>query len=131
MAEADRVILAMETFGENITKDLMISMRRRLSSPPPEGTPRDTQFASSNWLLSVRRPSDRVVGSKERVSTSAGQRTERLLRAWSLMDGPIYCVNNVPYIVRLNDGYSPQTAAGFAERIYDDVASVLDRRRSP
>lgn len=131
MTEAQKVTLSLEAFGNSITKDLMISLRKTLSSPPPEGTPRDTTYASTNWLLSVRRSTDRTVGSKQRINSSAGEKTDRLLRAWKMMHGPIYLSNNTPYIGRLNQGYSPQSAAGFVERAYNKVAAQVDRRKSP
>jgi|ERR1051326_2164609 hypothetical protein len=75
----------------------------------------------------ARRASDRAVGVKHVLGT--GDKEERanlaavlaqhfaaLQRFDPVQNKTIYIANNLPYMERLNAGYSPQTEAGFVER---------------
>ncbi len=59
------------------------------------------------------------LGDKEEVANLEAvkaQHTAALAAYNPDTDKTVYLANNVIYIGRLNDGYSPQTAAGFVER---------------
>lgn len=85
-------------------------------------TPVDTGLAVSNWIFSTRERDD-VVGDKENVESSAG--TDSVIDVipdWDPFKGELFLINNVPYIRRLNEGYSPQAPPGFVE---DAVATAV------
>jgi hypothetical protein len=52
------------------------------------------------------------------VSATAQRASEGLndLLGWRLRQGPIFSTNNVPYIVPLNDGHSPQSPPGWVQK---------------
>lgn len=89
-----------------------------------EITPVDESTALSNWQVGVGRPVNSEVppyvkGSKG--STAGASRSaaiaEGLERIKNSQPGqPIYLSNLVPYIRRLNQGWSKQAPAGFVDR---------------
>lgn len=91
-----------------------------LRSPPPTGTPIDTRWASTNWTLSVDKPLDDPVGSKENIVTTAVGVVEALQFDIE-KNNTIYIQNNVPYIAALNRGHSKQSPAGFVEAAIDEA----------
>jgi hypothetical protein len=84
---------------------------KALAGPTPVGTPRDTEWASANWHISIREPSTAIYGSKENV-TRGGQRAS-IARAYFfdfMKHKHIYINNNVPYVAMLNYGRTnPET----------------------
>ena len=78
-----------------------------------QGTPVDTGRAKSNWWMDVnsisteiREPDNGAAGEAQAQSVSE-QKTK--------INDVIYISNNLPYINRLNEGYSLQAPAGFVE----------------
>lgn len=87
-------------------------------------TPVDTSKAISNWQVDLDKEPDNTIqphypGSDgSTFSASAG---ETLAQAKIALRNKkpgsvIYITNNLPYIKRLNEGYSKQEPAGFVER---------------
>lgn len=75
-------------------------------------TPVDTGRARSNWHLDSGAPT--VI----KVEPGQGQTDEEAQAAagtYTGKDGAIHVSNNLPYIERLNDGYSQQAPAGFVQ----------------
>ena len=68
-----------------------------------EQTPVDTGRARSNWLPSIGTPRNDVVGIDGAPDTTA------VMANYKLGD-TAFIANNLPYIQRLNDGYSSQQA---------------------
>lgn len=87
-------------------------------------TPVDTSKAISNWQVDLNKAPDNTIaphypGSDgSTFSASAGETLSKAkLTLRNKKPGDfIYITNNLPYIKRLNDGYSKQEPAGFAER---------------
>lgn len=87
-------------------------------------TPVDTSQALSNWDVSTGQPITAkhgphvpgIAGSTQ--STSAAETVAQAIAAAALFrtNETSYIANNQPYIRRLNDGYSAQAPAGFAQR---------------
>lgn len=71
-------------------------------------TPVDTGRARANWLPSLNVPSSKTVepGGKEEINTA--------LNSFKIGD-TVFITNNLPYIRRLNEGYSKQAPAGFVD----------------
>jgi hypothetical protein len=88
------------------------------------GTPVDKGRARANWQVTVGTPANGETGS-----TSAQEALDRnkavidSYRATSEQD--LYVQNNVPYIKRLNEGWSAQAPAGFVEKGLMTAARAL------
>lgn len=87
-------------------------------------TPVDTSQALSNWIVTLETPSSDKIkphfpgegGSTQRASAAETINQARAILAKKKPGQKIYITNNLPYIRRLNDGYSKQATAGFVER---------------
>jgi len=80
-------------------------------------TPVDTGRARSNWLVSVDNPEERTVETYGESSASkAISQGSSEINSFGESNKAIYITNNLPYIQRLNDGYSAQAPAGFVEK---------------
>lgn len=87
-------------------------------------TPVDSSKALSNWLASTQTPArSRIeahspgVGGSSRQSSMATAISLALAVIEKAKPGQsIFISNSLPYIRRLNDGYSNQAPAGFVER---------------
>lgn len=89
-------------------------------------TPVDTGRARSNWIVSIGAPSRTTVdpyapgvgGSTAGANAAAAlaQGQAAIAQYNGLRDSAIAISNNLPYIGRLNDGYSAQAPAGFVEK---------------
>jgi hypothetical protein len=80
-------------------------------------TPEDTGKARSNWFLSIGSP---ATGVRETYGTGAAAiggalAAARAVLASHVKGASIWLSNNVPYIDRLNTGWSAQAPAGFIE----------------
>lgn len=95
-------------------------------------TPVDTSEALSNWLTTLRSETSARIPARflgEGGSTRTASASETISEARSVLAGKkpgdaVYLSNNVPYIRRLNEGYSRQAPAGYVER------SVMIGRKS-
>lgn len=72
-------------------------------------TPVDTGRAKSNWLPTLNTPDTRKVEPGEKPDIAP------VLSSYKI-DDTVLITNNLPYIRRLNDGWSQQFPAGFVER---------------
>lgn len=87
-------------------------------------TPVDTSQALSNWDVTIGAPMDDPHGpyvAGKHGSTQQQSAAQALNVAKETLKNKkpgevIYIANNLPYIRRLNDGYSEQVPAGFIER---------------
>ena len=82
-----------------------------------EVTPVDTGWARANWLPSVGQPIDAPAGARDSVGTATSDQRNgtAAVTKYDLTKGNVFISNNVPYILRLNDGSSTQAAAGFVQ----------------
>lgn len=71
-------------------------------------TPVDTGRARSNWLPTLNTP------AAGQVEPGGKPDMGRAIAAYTLAD-TILITNNLPYIRRLNEGYSKQAPAGFVD----------------
>lgn len=87
-------------------------------------TPVDTSQALSNWIVTLDAPSDNKIkphfpgegGSTQKASAAETINQARKVLSAKRPGQKIYITNNLPYIRRLNEGYSKQAPAGFVER---------------
>ena len=82
-------------------------------------TPKDTSWAASNWHSQKGSPPVTSRESKGDPSTAKSTQDSQKaqLRSFKLSDRSIYIQNSVPYIERLNSGWSRQAPAGFVDEI--------------
>lgn len=87
-------------------------------------TPVDTSQALSNWNVNLGSAATGTNGPHYPGmfgSTQHASAQETIAKAREILKNKkpgvaIHITNNLPYIVRLNDGYSKQVPAGFVER---------------
>lgn len=87
-------------------------------------TPVDTSQALSNWIVTLDTPSGQQIkphyagsqGSSQRSSAAQTINNAKAVLKNKKPGQAIFITNNLPYIKRLNDGYSAQAPAGFVER---------------
>ncbi|MCW2763975.1 MAG: hypothetical protein JWR85_4176 [Marmoricola sp.] len=87
-------------------------------------TPVDTSRALSNWRVNVGTPpTESILPHYPGIggSTQTASAQETIAAAKAALKGrkagqTIYIANRLPYIKRLNEGYSGQQPAGFVER---------------
>jgi hypothetical protein len=100
-------------------------------------TPVDTGRARSNWRVSIGTGLEGVIDAYvkgEAGNTGGANAQAALLQAKGVLmtyrgKVPVYITNNLPYIVRLNEGWSAQAPAGFVElAIQEGVAAVNSAR---
>lgn len=120
-----RVVLSAvdQMVGSVITKIVLDTLSNLTDDPRRGGTPVDTGWASSNWQLGVGRRPSGVLGSPD--SVPRGEADVGPVLRYTIKDGPVWVANNVPYISRLNDGYSQQAPAGFIQRAVQKAVSDL------
>ncbi len=123
----EKIAVKVEENAANLRKEVLIAIINRVA----ELTPVDTGKARSNWMVGVgtppggtRMPFSPIPSRWRKPYPRGGSRSERrnLLGVTSAAQGAlkgykdgesVYIVNNLPYIERLDSGYSPQSPAGF------------------
>lgn len=105
--------------------DTVLRIHATLVSNPPAGTPVDFGWASASWFIGTNAPTTGNGGNIESGTESSmvAQREEEqsttvanfvanydYTKGWTAHVG-----NNVPYIRRLNFGWSTKSPAGFVE----------------
>lgn len=129
MADQIRVVIqALEGVTEQVIKKLALDVVANLSRAGAEGgTPVDTGWARANWLANVGSSINEPSGSPENVSQAEGDKQSGLgkVLTYKLSAGSVYISNNVPYILRLNDGHSGQAAKGFVQAAIQEAVTGL------
>ena len=118
------IIIDLEQATERGAQALVMDIHSKLVP----GTPKDTGWAQSNWIGSVGNPVSKPIGSKQRIDNSAQVAGLKELSTWKFVQGPAYITNNVPYIQKLNSGWSGQAPAGFIEAVVQDAVDTANRR---
>lgn len=127
---------------ERFTEDTCIELSVNLVAGLTEDTPVDVGWARANWVPTLGAPWDAPDQLTEPTTADANrqaavqQQAVAQILSFTLGDGVIFATNNVPYIGRLNDGWSKQAPAGFIEaridrelaRLSESIASNLRSR---
>ncbi|HET6417982.1 MAG TPA: hypothetical protein VFG22_16935 [Polyangiales bacterium] len=106
-----------------VMRRLQLRLYQSLSTP----TPVDTGFARGGWTPSTGapdrsgpadQPSDRsaAIQLAKALFAQRSQESQRLAAAYMRESGPIYVVNNVRYVIYLDQGSSAQAPAHFVEK---------------
>lgn len=126
------VVADLERFIDDTIKKIALDVVANLVRAPSDGgTPIDTSWASANWIPYIGDPQRSTSGARPaqggRASNSDQQAALATIAAsYKHEKGKIVIANNVPYIVRLNEGSSRQAPSGFVQRaIADAVAGAV------
>ncbi len=115
--------------AEAITRKVALAADQAVVS----GTPVDTGRARSNWIVALGEPSSTVIeayvpgegGNTAASNTQAAlDQGARVIRSYRTGQ-EIHITNNLPYIQRLNEGYSAQAPANFVEQAVLEAARVV------
>ncbi len=113
------VMKALEGFTEHLIRKMTLDVVANLRKAGAEGgTPVDTGWARANWIPSMGgEPAMTPSGTKESVGTAEASLAAGVgsLLNYKLLIGPVFITNNVPYILKLNDGHSGQAPKGFVQ----------------
>lgn len=96
-------------------------------------TPVDTGRARSNWIAALGAAPDTVIDAYapgEGGNTGAENTQAAINQGEAVISGyqsgqEIHITNNLPYIQRLNDGWSAQASAQFVEQALMEAAQVV------
>lgn len=134
-----KVLKALET----VVKRTALSVDRNLVLKTPVGNPDLWQNpnaapdgytggrARANWIASLNAPK---IVERDATTRQSNDEAESIMNSFNLGD-TIYLANNVPYIRRLNEGWSKQAPTGFIDDIVAEgrreakqIARLLDQR---
>jgi len=125
-AELDKLAAVLDAYIDKSITAVAVEAQATLV----EGTPIDTGWARNNWLMSLDAPATEPAGSPDNVGSASAASQQGIAIVISSFShrrhGNIYIANNVPYIGRLNDGYSPQAPAGYVETALDTAVAVVE-----
>lgn len=91
-------------------------------------TPVDTGFARANWRPSLNAPASTPVSFLDPTGAATVDRIVTVGRRYQVGD-TAFIVNRAPYIGKLNQGSSPQAAAGFVQAAASEGAARALRRQ--
>jgi hypothetical protein len=91
------------------------------------GTPVRTGRARGNWQASTETPKDGTLDREDKSGSLAVAEMVRSTSHWIPVDArPAYLTNNLPYIQRLNEGWSKQAPAHFIEQVVADYLGIVE-----
>jgi hypothetical protein len=89
-------------------------------------TPVKSGKARSNWMVGVGKKNAATRSQVSRSGDVALTQGARIISG-AKVGQAIHISNNLPYIQRLNEGWSAQAPAGFIERAYQSAKAMLGR----
>lgn len=100
-----------------------------------QDTPVKTGRARANWRANIGSPAEGIYYyPRPKPASPEGAAEEAISQGISEILGStldygtaIHITNNLPYIRRLNDGYSKQAPAGFVERAVVEARIIIDK----
>ena len=121
------VVQALDRTIELVIKKLVLDIVANLQAQPQQGgTPVDTGWARANWIPKIGSPRTSPAGSPENLPSDSATGVAEVVLGYKVIRGPVFISNNVPYIVRLNEGHSGQAPRGFVQNaIAKAVGSLL------
>lgn len=129
------IIRALNGAVELIVKKLVLDIVANLVRAPSEGgTPVDTGWARANWIpvigsstsRRVNRPGDdnQTRGAAVILAGQQQSAVATVAATYRLSMGKVYILNNVPYILKLDQGHSKQAPKGFVRRSIEKAVLV-------
>lgn len=136
----DLIIADLRGYVRGEVVALGVNVNANLRDAPPLGTPIDLGWASANWVPSLDRPHadataerpDELSPAQVAGANALAQQGINEILGWDFNNGSIFSTNNVPYIRRLNEGWSKQSPTGFVaiavERAVQQTAAGASTR---
>lgn len=106
-----RIMAQLGSFSKKVSVALAVNLQSRLI----DDTPKDTGWASLNWVPNIGSPFRGLAGTPESLDTSVQANGLNTLMNWN-GEEVAYISNNVPYIQALNAGHSKKAPALFVEK---------------
>lgn len=91
-------------------------------------TPVDTGRARSNWQVSIGKTAAGTIDQPMSPSETVGNAKSELAKLRD-SDDRIHITNNLPYIQRLNEGWSPQQPPGYVDTAIATVVGSINKQR--
>lgn len=118
------IIADLDRYTEGEVTALTLEVTSRLR----EVTPRDTGWARSNWVPSIGSPAPSLpqpegrptAGDVAKAAARSAQGEAEVLN-FRMENGATFVTNGVPYLPRLNDGWSAQAPQGFVQQVVDEA----------
>lgn len=110
------------------TQDMMRRVALDIDSALVLTTPVDTGRARSNWQVSIGKSALGAVDTPVSPSEAIGNAKSELSKLRD-SDSSVHITNNLPYIQRLNEGWSPQQPAGFVDQAIATVVGSIHKQR--
>jgi hypothetical protein len=110
---------ALQKFSDNIpvaANEIKKSLVRNFVNAVVPATPIDTAKARNNWQVSVSSPATSIIEGEVFDSSGAFSFATFVTLEIAKPGDTVYIRSNIPYIRRLNEGYSPQASAQYVER---------------
>jgi hypothetical protein len=105
----------LKNIHADITKHSVLEVRKfgmNLYTRITMRTPVDTGAARANWLATVRTPDVTTMDKTNTAAASAEGKARAVIGQYEDLSADLYIQNNLPYIQRLEEGWSPQRAPG-------------------
>lgn len=122
---ANNLINLPKIVEKNAT-DLVRKVAIGIMSSVTYSTPVDTGKARANWQVSLRNPIFSELEEFDKSGRSAVSKGRAVIVTFNLRDKSINITNSLPYINRLNHGWSKQASAGYIERSIENVHFVVE-----
>lgn len=110
------------------TQDMLKRVALNIDSALVLTTPVDTGRARSNWQVSIGKSALGTVDAPVSPSEAIGNAKSELSKLRD-SDSSVHITNNLPYIQRLNEGWSPQQPAGFVDQAIATVVGSIHKQR--
>lgn len=112
---------------EDARRDAMVKTSAQIHANVVSRTPVDTGKARSNWRVSIGAPIGGEIDTFGPGSTASASSIAAGFAVFAryVPGEDIYIRNNVPYIGRLNRGYSKQAPAGYIEAEIDKAVGEV------
>lgn len=91
------------------------------------GTPVRSGRARGNWQASISSPKLTAIDALDKTGQVTISRMRSEVSSWNPEDElPAFITNNLPYIQRLNEGWSKQAPAHFIEQVIADMGGIVE-----
>lgn len=132
MSEFDAFAERMSKLAESVVHNTEKHVRAAAliaDSTVVQATPVDTGRARANWTLSIGSPvfADRPSPGPGAAGPDAVSAANGVLQQWRVGSGPICISNGLPYITRLDTGYSAQAPNGMTAQAINAARAYLQQ----
>jgi hypothetical protein len=117
VATPEQFAANMRKHGKNVEKNAQAIVRKcalAVDASVVISTPVDKGRARANWQVSLGSPAGGTIDAFDLSGKATIAEGANVISSHT--KGEIYITNNLPYIGRLNDGWSAQAPAGFVTR---------------